>query len=227
LTLTAYVLRAAAAAAEVVGQDSQEAASWKASAGRLAPYPTFATPAGPVWVDVAGAPPIEYNISVPLSPVFWGDDVGLDSPAEALELAKRTLDQIKVWEPHRGYLDAFVRPRLGILRPGAGLGPENLLLSYQSIRLFPAVPPKGEIVMENFAAEGGFRVSAVRAPGGEIRNVRVSSAVGGPCRIANPWPGNAVEIAATDGCSPPAPSSDRSHLVFPTSLGKTYTLRPK
>jgi hypothetical protein len=227
LSLTGYLLRAAAAAAEVLGTDAREAAAWKASAGRLAPYPTFAAPEGPVWVDVAGAPPTQYNIPVPLSPVFWGDDVGLDSPAGIQALARRTLDQINVWEPHRGYLDSCVRPRLGIYRPGAGLGPENLILSYQSIRLFPAVPPRGEIRMENFAAEGGFRVSAIRAANGDIRDVRIESTLGKQCRLANPWPGRAVEIAPARGNGCVVAVDDKGLLVFPTVQGGLYAFRPK
>jgi len=227
LSLTAYLLRAAAAAAEVLGKDGPEAAAWKAAAGRLAPYPTFATSAGPVWVDVADAPPTQYNIPVPLSPVFWGDAVGLDSPAGIQALARRTLDQINVWEPHRGYLDSCVRPRLGIYRPGAGIGPENLILSYQSIRLFPAVPPQGEIRMESFAAEGGFRVSAIRAANGDVRDVRIESTLGGPCRLANPWPGRAVELASAAGGPRILSAGDEALIVFPTTKQGSYSLRPK
>jgi hypothetical protein len=227
LTLTAYLLRAAAAAAEILGEAGQEAANWKAAAGRLAPYPTWSSPAGPVWVDVAGAPPIEYNISVPLAPVFWGDDVGLDSPPETIVLARRTLDQIRVWEPHRGYLDAFVRPRLGILRPGTSLGQENLLLSYQSIRLFPAVPPGVEIRVHDFAAEGGFRISAVRTAAGEIRDVVVESTFGGVCRMANAWPKKVVEVAASDGSTRSLDSRNSPHVEFGTVKGVRYCLRPR
>ena len=36
-----------------------------------------------------------------------------------------------------------------------------------------------EIVMENFAAEGGFCASAVRTAAGEIRDVRIFSTRGG------------------------------------------------
>jgi len=57
LTLTKYLFRTAAEAAKVLGVDANEAADWLAAAGRLAPYPTFQTDEGPVWVDVAGAPP--------------------------------------------------------------------------------------------------------------------------------------------------------------------------
>ncbi len=225
LTLTRYLLLAAASAAEVLGRDREEAGSWRSAAGRLAGYPTYQTEAGPVWVDVAGAPPIEYNIPVPLAAIFWGDDVGLDSPQETLALARRTLDQIRVWEPHRPYLDSCVRPRLGIYRPGAPIGPENLLLSYQSIRLFPAVPPEVEIVMEDLAAQGGFRVSAVRAADGECREVRILSTVSGPCRLANPWPGRAVVVAAS-GDEIVRTSAAASHLELATQRGQVYELRP-
>ncbi len=227
LTLTRYLLRAAAAAAEILDVDREESREWKAAAERLAPYPTYATPDGPVWVDVAGAPPIEYNVCVPLSPVFWGDDVGLDSPPEILELAKRTLAQVNVWPPHRFYLDTYVRPRLGIYRPGATVGPENLLLSYQSIRIFPAVPEDAEIVMEHFRAEGGFRVSATRTVLGEIHDVQIESTLGGMCRVAHPWPGQAVQVAATDGGFRAADSPGSTHVEFMTGRGKTYTLTPR
>jgi len=226
LTLTRYLLRAAAAAADELQLAGQEAAAWRAASKRLAPYPTFATPDEPVWVDVTGAPPIQYNIPVPLAPVFWGDDVGLDSPAETLALAKRTLAQIDVWPPHRGYLTSAVRPRLGIVEPGAPLGPEHLLLSYQSIHLFPAVPPNLEIVMENFAAEGGFRVSAVRTAAGEIRAVRIHSTLGGDCRLANPWPRRAVEVTVDDGTKANTFDAGQASLAFPSRQGDTYQLRP-
>jgi hypothetical protein len=226
LTLTRYLLRAAAAAAVELQVDAREAAAWRAAAERLAPYPTFATPDGPVWVDVAGAPPIQYNIPVPLAPVFWGDDVGLDSPAETLALAKRTLARIDVWPPHRGYLGSCVRPRLGMVELGASLEPEHLLLSYQSIHLFPAVPPSLEIVMENFAAEGGFRVSAVRTAAGEIRDVQVHSTRDGECRLANPWPARAVEATSADGTRVAAFDLGQAGLAFPTQPSGTYRLRP-
>ncbi len=227
LTLTRYLLRAAAEAAEILDVDREESRQWKAAAERLAAYPTHATPDGLVWVDVAGAPPIEYNVCVPLSPVFWGDDVGLDSPSEVLELAKRTLEQVNVWPPHRFYLDTYVRPRLGIYRSGATVGPENLLLSYQSIRLFPAVPENAEIVMEHFRAQGGFLVSAERTAQGEVRDVRIESTLGGRCRVANPWPGQAVEVAATDGSFHAAGDTVATHIEFMTAGGKTYMLTPQ
>ena len=225
LTLTRYLFRAASTAAEILGEDGQERAQWKAAAERLAPYPTFETANGLVWVDVAGARPIEYNIPVPLSPVFWGDEVGLDSPPETLALARRTLEQIQVWPPHRGYLDAFVRPRLGLLRKGASLGAENFLQSYQSLRLFPAIPLEADVAIENFAAEGGFRVSA-QCRKGEIQGVRIRSVVGGLCRVAHPWPGRRAEVTILGAGKVTSTGGKEGVIVFPTRPRMTYLLDP-
>lgn len=224
LTLTRFLLRSAAAASRILRVDQVEAANWLASSGRLTPYPTTDTPNGPVWVDVLGAPPIEYNIPVPLSPIFWGDDVGLDSPPEVLALARRTLDHINVWVPHRGYLNGVVRPRLGIWTEGMNIGPQNLLQSYQALRLFPSVPAKSEIIFENFAAEGGFRVSATRTSDGVVRDVRIHSTTGGDCMIANPWPGRSSE-AWCAGHMIARTQDPFTHLRFPTKRGEVIELR--
>ena len=224
LTLTKYLLRAAARAAHILGKAGKETAAWQRAADRLAPYPTQMTEAGPVWVDVAGAPPIEYNVPVPLSAIFWGDDVGLDSTPEVLALARRTLDQIRVWEPHRGYLDSCVRPRLGIWRPESQVGSENLLLSYQSIRVFPSVPPDVEVTIENFAAQGGFRVSARRAKGGTVEDVLIQSTLDGPCRVVNPWPESTVLVTDERGRTAARASPGDSHVTFAAERGAGYRL---
>jgi hypothetical protein len=226
LTMTRYLLLAAASAAQALGLEDPEAAAWQEATIRLARYPTCATDAGPVWTDVAGAPPIEYNIPVPLAAVFWGDDVGLDSSPELLTLAHRTLEQIRVWPPHRFYLDRTIRPRLGVCVPDAPISLENLLLSYQSIRIFPAVPPQGRVVMEDFAAQGGFRVSAQRTQGGDIADVRISSLLGEPCCVANPWPGRGVAATTRDGREVARAAAPQPHLAFATTRGEEYHVRP-
>jgi hypothetical protein len=223
LTMTRYLLRAAADAAEILGEDRDEAVRWRAVSKRLAPYPTYKTPAGPVWVDVAGSPPIEYNTPVPVTPIMWGNDVGLDSPPEILALAKRTLDQIRVWPPHRGCL-AFVRPRLGIYQPGTGLVPENFLVSYQSIHIMPAVPADADIVMENFMAEGGFRISAKRPKNGQLQDLRIVSLRGEPCHLSNPWPGRRVQVRRIDGKTLMLLEATSPFLTFTTKAEQTYLL---
>lgn len=57
---------------------------------KLAEYPRTKGPHGEVWADVEGAPYFQTNIMVPIAPVFPGDEVGLGSPPEILELARRT-----------------------------------------------------------------------------------------------------------------------------------------
>jgi hypothetical protein len=210
----------------VLGEDGGEAADWREAAAGLAAFPTFATPEGPVWVDVDGAPPIEYNIPVPLSPVFWGDEVGLDSPDDVLRTAHRTLGRINVWPPHRGYLTVCIRPRLGVWAEDSQVVPECLLLSYQSIRLFPCVPPQGAIAMDNMAAEGGFRVSAVRAGEGRIEDVRILSTLGGACRMANPWTGRQVRVEDGRGRARELLEATASHVAFETQAGESYRLWP-
>jgi hypothetical protein len=215
-----------AALSGIRGEDVGEVAEWRAAAERLAPYPMVKTTNGMVWVDVAGAPPIEYNIPVPLSPVFWGDHVGLDSPPETLALAWRTLEQIRVWEPHCGYLDACIRPRLGLLRKGAPLSPENFLQSYQSLRLFPAIPPDADVAMENFAAEGGFRVSS-RCQKGEIESVRIRSVLGEVCQVAHPWPGRRVEVTVPGADKVVSAEGTECNIVCSTRPRLTYLLNPE
>jgi hypothetical protein len=129
---------------------------------------------------------MEYNIPVPLSAVFWGDDIGLDSPADQRAIAERTLRLINVWEPHRGYLKG-VRKRLGIWDPADGIALENLLQSYTGvIRVFPVVPADFEGGFENLGAQGGFVVAGERA-NGRVRRITVTSLAGQACVLANPW----------------------------------------
>jgi hypothetical protein len=69
-----------------------------------------------VWLDVRDAPhEYVYNVPVTLAPVFPGEQVGLGSRPELLEVARRTARTVRleggndlVWQP-------LVRARLGIL----------------------------------------------------------------------------------------------------------------
>jgi hypothetical protein len=76
--------------------------------------------------------------------------------------------------------------------------------------------------MENFAAEGGFRVSATRTGGNEVRNVKIHSNLGGPCRLANPWPGDGARVRGPD-----VDLESRSSIItFETRPDETYELGP-
>jgi hypothetical protein len=226
ITLIRYHLRAAAAAAALLGVDDGEAARWREIAGHMPPYPTAGSPDGPIYIDVAGAQPIEYNIPVPLSAVFWGDDFGLDSPTEALEIAKRTARLINVWEPHRGYL-VGVRRRLGIYDPADGLGTENLLQSHTGrIRVFPTVPDDFEGGFEKLGAQGGFVVSGERRRE-RVLFVMITSLAGNACTLANPWPGKqALVIDLETAKEIPAEASD-SQVRFQTEPHHTYRVKPR
>ena len=223
ITLIRYHLRAASQAASVLGLDNDEAEFWRTIAERMPPYPTVDSPEGPIFIDVAGAQPIEYNIAVPLTAVFWGDDIGLDSPPGQIELAKRTLEAIDVWKPHQGYLKT-VRRRLGIYTSADGIGLENLLQSHTGvIRVFPAVPADFEGGFENLGAQGPFVVSAVRDRDG-ARSVRVCSLAGNPCALANPWPGMDPKVVCVETGEEIPASRDAGLLRFDTRPEQTYTI---
>ncbi len=98
------------------------------------------------------------------------------------------------------------------------------------IHIFPAVPDGVEFEMENFAAEGGFVVSAKRARNGLTTDVRIVSNQGGTCRLSNPWPNKTVEVLGGDG-TPVAVTIEQSPqgrdiLNFAAAVGQTYAVRP-
>ncbi len=225
ITLIRYHLRAAARAAELLGMDEQERGRWIEIAAKMPAYPTVDTPEGPIFIDVAGAQPMEYNIPVPLSAAFWGDDIGLDSPPEAIELARRTLKLIQVWEPHRGYLKR-VRARLGIYEPGDGIALENLLQSHTGvIRVFPAVPPDFQGGFEKLGAQGAFVVAAKRAKEG-VRTFTITSLAGNDCTVANPWKEVAPAVIDLETGKQIAVSRKAGILEFKTAAEHTYRIRP-
>jgi len=160
---------------------------------------------------------------VPLTSVFWGDDIGLDSPPDQIELAKRTLERINVWQPHQGYLTT-VRRRLGLYKPEDGLGIDNVLQSHTGvIRVFPTVPDDFEGGFDNLGAQGAFVVSATRTKVG-VASVTVQSLAGNACRMANPWPGKEVKATCVETGEKVVVEGDGAYVVFSTEKGMTYTL---
>lgn len=223
ITLIRYHLRAAAEAAELLSLDKQERRQWLAIANHLPPYPTVETPEGPIFIDVAGAKPIEYNIPVPLSAIFWGDDIGLDSPPEQIELAKRTLRLINVWEPHRGYLGPC-RRRLGIFHAADGLSLENVLQSHTgTIHVFPVVPDAFEGGFENLGAQGAFVVGGERRRTG-VLSVSISSLAGNRCAMANPWRAKKVQVVDLERGRPIAATLINGVIHFETKRHHRYKI---
>lgn len=89
-----YMFAAAIEGAETLGCDADKLARWKNAVSLLPDYP-LSGDEPPVVVDVQGAPPIGYNISVPATPVFPGDVVSIWSPAAQQELFSRTIGGLR------------------------------------------------------------------------------------------------------------------------------------
>jgi hypothetical protein len=77
-----------------------------------------------------------------------------------------------------------------------------------------------------FSPQGGFRVSATRTREGKIQDVRVRSALGEVCRVANPWPGRRFAAVTSSGIEAARSRKLGTHLGFPTRRGEEYELRP-
>lgn len=89
-----YIFAAAIEGAQTLGRDADRMARWKKAVILLPDYPLSGDEL-PVVVDVQGAPPIGYNISVPATPVFPGDVVTIWSPEAQQELFSRTIGQLR------------------------------------------------------------------------------------------------------------------------------------
>jgi hypothetical protein len=94
IAMVRYTLQAAIEGATTLGRDSDLVTRLKAALAVLPDYPRTQAEK-PVVVDVQDAPPIEYNITVPTTPVFPGDVVTWQSPAGQRELFTRTLESIR------------------------------------------------------------------------------------------------------------------------------------
>lgn len=89
-----YTFDAAIEGAQTLGRDADKVARWKRAVMLLPDYPLSGDEPHVV-VDVRGAPPIVYNISVPATPVFPGDVVTFWSPESQKELFARTINQLR------------------------------------------------------------------------------------------------------------------------------------
>ena len=116
LALTGFLLDAMLEGSLALGVDAGLRERWQEVRRSLAPYPAGDGPFGRVWLDVRDAPHEHvYNVPVTLAPVFPGEQVGIGSGPELLELARRTARMVRlegsndlVWQP-------LVRARLGML----------------------------------------------------------------------------------------------------------------
>jgi len=107
-----FVFEAAVEAATRLGDDPARVTRWQSARGLLPPYPVHKGPPEVV-VDVADAPPITYNIPVPTTPVFPGDQVTCFSPDPVRELFRRTLGHLQHNGNNAPIMLAVARARLG------------------------------------------------------------------------------------------------------------------
>ncbi len=87
---------------------------------------------------------------------------------------------------------------LGIIAPLQ----EMMLQSWDGlIRVFPAWPKDIPAEFSQLRAEGAFLVSASQRDG-QVTHLKVKSLAGGPCRIANPWPGRKLKLTVFQPSTP-------------------------
>jgi hypothetical protein len=116
LALSQFVLKATAEAARILGVDADERARWREIGTHMAAYPTVDGPYGEVWLDVPGAPAEWiYNVPVTLAPVFPGEQVGLESSADQLAIARRSAQTVRLEGGNDLVYQPLIRARLGML----------------------------------------------------------------------------------------------------------------
>ncbi len=89
-----YIFTAAIEGATTLQRDAHLVTRWQKARALLPDYPTTRTET-PVVVDVDGAEPINYNITVPATPVFPADIVTWQAPVAQRKLFKRTIDTLQ------------------------------------------------------------------------------------------------------------------------------------
>lgn len=188
LSMIRWHLNTTARAAEILNLGLERRVErWRIIAGKLAPYPTAETADGPVFVKVAGeaAGHPTGNLVPQAYPVMLADEVTLDTRDERRAIMERTLRTVKGW----GLGNSPVL--LGLQKD---LSPEALLNSRSGrLHLFPAATPGVDVGFRRFLARGAFEVSAERV-GGAVSPIHVTSRLGNDLRIANPWPGQKVQV---------------------------------
>ena len=125
IAMARYTLEAAIEAAGILLCDADLVQQWREALPLLPPYPATGGDA-PVVVDVAGAPPTEYNISVPATPVYPGDMITWWSAEEEQKLFTRTVDTLEWNGNNATFMLAISRARLGMPKSADWLRDEIL-----------------------------------------------------------------------------------------------------
>ncbi len=113
IALIRSILRAAIKAAGLLGRDEPLVTRFKTALQRLPDYP-LSSDEPAIVVDVEGAPAITYNIPVPATPVFPGDEVTWWSEERQKQLFARTIDQLQWNGNNATFMLAIARARLSM-----------------------------------------------------------------------------------------------------------------
>jgi len=106
-----YIFNAANEGARILGVDDAKVARWAAAAALLPEYPVSADDPQLI-VDVQGAPPMQYNIPVPTSPVFPCDVVTFQSTEAERAAFTHTLELLEHNGNNAPVMLAVARARL-------------------------------------------------------------------------------------------------------------------
>lgn len=113
IAMIRFTLNAAIEGAVLLGEDEGLVKRCRAALKRLPDYPVHGD-GELVVVDVKGATPIIYNISVPATPVFPGEVISIMSPKEQRNLFERTIQKLRWNGNNAAVMLAVSRARLSM-----------------------------------------------------------------------------------------------------------------
>jgi hypothetical protein len=227
LCMFRWALNRAAEASEILGVDADRRGKWREMAAKMAPYPTWDTPEGPVFCAIRGVEPKvidgDHFGEAAEYPTILADEINLDSLKEQRDMMLRTALLLAKAGTTRQTLTLLGVPT----ESRSGYDPEALLNSRSGrMHLFPAVTPDAELAFHHFQARGGFLVSAAKNAQG-VYFLEVQPRRDNTCRLMNPWPGRAVIVREAGKTEPVAVKVDKSNgecLEFPAVSGKKYSI---
>jgi hypothetical protein len=169
-----FSFEAAVAAATLLNQDAELVARFRRQLPRLPPYPVTAE-AEPMVTDVAGGTPLNYNIAVPVLPVFPAGLITVFSGEEDLALFRRTVERVQ-WN---GYNSSIIMP---VARARLSL-PDSA--DIMKTELLKRARPNGTITLQAGDRCGHFTEQFAAA--GAVAELLLQSA-GDILRVFPAWP---------------------------------------
>lgn len=111
---TRFTLKAAILGAGILGCDAGLVQRWQAALDLVPDYPLTPKTNPPVIADVCGGEPIQYNVPVPVLPVFPAGEVTWWSPEAEKEIFSRTIETIRTTGYNSVMVLAGARARLSL-----------------------------------------------------------------------------------------------------------------